>query len=108
MVSTWVLVIFILYPDSFPYVFKRSSNSGNDSPGRSRYAMTSSAKRPTLCSTPHTVTPWIHLFSRMAWANGSIKYANRVGDKQHPCLVDLCRSNLLDRLPFILILAVGR
>lgn len=70
-----------------------------------RKAIMSSAKSPILCSTPFIVTPLSSLFCQIAWTKGLIKIANRVGDKQHPCLIDLCNHIFSVTFPLILILA---
>jgi len=68
--------------------------------GSSKKQTTSSAKSPMVCSS----TPLRSLFCLIACARGSIKIANKVGERQQPCLVNRPKVMLSVRLPFILIL----
>lgn len=52
-------------------------------------------------------TPVISLSSPIACARGSMKRAKRMGLRGHPCRHPLSRNIVLDKSPFILILAVG-
>lgn len=71
------------------------------------YINTSSTKRLITRFLLFISTPGYDGSSLIIWAKGSIYMANKMGLRQHPCLVPLSRVNLLEREPLTFILTEG-
>lgn len=87
-----LLLIFILYPDICPNLFKIEIIAGTDLEGSEMYINKSSANSETLCSLPPLRIPLYSFEARKEIARGSIASAKSSGDNGHPCLVE--RVNL--------------
>lgn len=71
------------------------------------YNRRSSAYRESLCSLLPNLIPAMEMLERMAMANGSIASAKSRGELGQPCLFPPVSEKVIDRMPFVKILALG-